>query len=76
LFKPSFLSKNILKEEEQVICTDSDVCIFTSFIFFLIFFNFYQKAEDLNELDVKKPVAADIKRLKEEKSNLKMQLKS
>jgi hypothetical protein len=70
LFKPSFLSKEYLKGRRASYLHPIRMYVFTSFIFFLIFFNFYQKAEDLNKIDVKKPVAEDIKRLKEEKSIL------
>jgi hypothetical protein len=74
LFKPAFLSKEYLKGRRASYLHPIRMYVFTSFIFFLIFFNFYQKAEDLKDNVEKKTVATDIKKLTDKKDELEKAL--
>ncbi len=67
LFKPAFLSKEYLKGRRTSYLHPIRMYVFTSAIFFLIFFNFYQSEESLKENEERKPVAEVIKQLKGEK---------
>jgi hypothetical protein len=67
LFKPAFLSKEYLKGRRASYLHPIRMYVFTSFIFFLIFFNFYQKEETLKVNEEKRPVASVIQQLKEKK---------
>ncbi|MEI8074655.1 MAG: DUF3667 domain-containing protein, partial [Bacteroidota bacterium] len=69
LFKPAYLSKEYLKGRRTSYLHPIRMYLFTSFIFFLIFFNFYQNEENLKINEDKKPVAADIKKLKDKSEN-------
>ncbi len=68
LFKPAFLSKEYLKGRRTSYLHPIRMYVFTSFIFFLIFFNFYQKEELQNEKEEKLQVASVIKQLKNKKT--------
>jgi hypothetical protein len=68
LFKPAFLSKEYLKGRRTSYLHPIRMYVFTSFIFFLIFFNFYQKVELQNEKEEKLQVDSVIKQLKSKKA--------
>jgi hypothetical protein len=68
LFKPAFLSKEYLKGRRTSYLHPIRMYVFTSFIFFLIFFNFYQKVELQNEKEEKLHVDSVIKQLKSKKA--------
>ncbi|MBY0482267.1 MAG: DUF3667 domain-containing protein [Chitinophagaceae bacterium] len=70
LFKPAFLSKEYLKGRRTSYLHPIRMYVFTSAIFFLIFFNFYQSEESLKENEERKPVAEVIKQLKDKKDVL------
>ncbi len=74
LFKPAFLSQEYLKGRRTSYLHPIRMFVFTSAIFFLIFFNFYQKDEETNINEEKIPVAADIQKLKDKKSTLEKTL--
>lgn len=67
LFKPAFLSHEYLRGRRTSYLHPIKMYVFTSAIFFLIFFNFYQKKEKSNETEEKKPLVAVIKGLNEKK---------
>jgi hypothetical protein len=76
LFKPAFLSKEYLKGRRTSYLHPIRMYVFTSFIFFLIFFNFYQKEEASKINEERKPVASDIKKLKDKKEELEKEIKT
>jgi hypothetical protein len=67
LFKPAFLSKEYLIGRRTSYLHPIRMYVFTSAVFFLIFFNFYQKEEILKVNEDKRPVASVIQQLKEKK---------
>lgn len=71
LFKPAFLSHEYLRGRRTSYLHPIRMYVFTSAVFFLIFFNFYQHEEELKLNEVKKPVASVIKELKDQKEELK-----
>lgn len=70
LFKPGFLSHEYLRGKRTSYLHPIRMYVFTSFIFFLIFTNFYQKSESTTEL--KTPIAKDIGTLEKERDKLKI----
>jgi hypothetical protein len=76
LFKPAFLSKEYLKGRRTSYLYPIRMYVFTSFVFFLIFFNFYQKEDASKINDERKPVASDIKKLKDKKEELEKEIKT
>ena len=76
LFKPAFLSKEYLKGRRTSYLHPIRMYVFTSFIFFLIFFNFYQKEDSSKINEGRKSVASDIKKLKDKKEELEKEIKA
>ncbi|MCX6205299.1 MAG: DUF3667 domain-containing protein [Bacteroidetes bacterium] len=76
LFKPAFLSKEYLKGRRTSYLHPIRMYVFTSFVFFLIFYNFYQKEDALKINEGRKPVASDIKKLKDKKEELEKEIKT
>ena len=71
LFKPAFLSKEYLKGRRTSYLHPIRMYVFTSFVFFLIFFNFYQKEDALHANDEKKaPLSEVIKQINDQKKTL------
>ena len=71
LFKPAFLSKEYLKGRRTSYLHPIRMYVFTSFIFFLIFFNFYQKEDAQQTNDEKKArVSEVIKQINDQKKTL------
>lgn len=70
IFKPAFLSHEYLRGKRTCYLHPIRMYVFTSAIFFLIFFNFYQSEESLQETEQKKTIAEVIKGLNEKKSSL------
>ncbi len=70
LFKPGFLSHEYLRGRRTCYLHPIRMYVFTSAIFFLIFFSFYQTEDTLKINEEKKTVAAEIKQLKNRKELL------
>ena len=70
LFKPAFLSNEYLKGRRTSYLHPIRMYVFTSFVFFLIFFNFYQTEDALKVNDDKKPVAEVVKQFNDQKQIL------
>jgi hypothetical protein len=70
LFKPAYLSKEYLRGKRTSYLHPIRMYVFTSAIFFLIFFNFYQTEDSSKENDLGQPVSADIQKLKSQKEEL------
>ncbi len=72
LFRPGFLSQEYLRGKRTSYLHPIRMYVFTSAIFFLIFFSFYQKSsEDVVKLDEKQQTTAGlIKELEEKKTAL------
>jgi hypothetical protein len=67
LFKPAFLSKEYLRGRRTSYLHPIRMYVFTSAFFFLIFFNFFNSEETLKINEERRPVASEIKRLKDQK---------
>jgi hypothetical protein len=76
LFKPAFLSKEYLIGRRTSYLHPIRMYVFTSAVFFLIFFNFYQTENVLKVNEDKKPVASEIKKLNKKKEVLEQVLLS
>ncbi len=70
LFKPAYLSQEYLRGKRTSYLHPIRMYVFTSFIFFLIFTNFYQNKESITE--VKTPVAKEIGKLEKKRDKLKI----
>jgi hypothetical protein len=70
LFKPAFLSQEYLRGRRTSYLHPIRMYVFTSAIFFLIFFNFYQSEDALKVNDEKKPVAEVINQFNDQKQIL------
>lgn len=69
LFKPGYLSQEYLRGKRTSYLHPIRMYVFTSFIFFLIFSNFYSKTE--NEQEVKTPIAKEIAKLEKKRDKFK-----
>lgn len=70
LFKPAYLSQEYLRGKRTSYLHPIRMYVFTSFIFFLIFTNFYKNTESATE--VKTPIATEIAKLEKKRDKLKI----
>jgi hypothetical protein len=74
LFKPAFLSKEYLRGRRTSYLHPIRLYVFTSAIFFLVFFSFFQEKEIVKIKESKNPIAKEISSLEKKRDLLKLKM--